>query len=352
MQERLAGVDCMRLFATVAVILLHTTPVSISELENLNSFSPALLINQFSRFAVPFFFSISGYFWGKSIENNRSIFKAWEKSATRLGLLFVAWTVIYATPYTQAFSFPVQSDTAFNFIKQTYWNLLNLSSHPLIFMLEGSKSHLWFLPSLLICLSISSVFVKRNCAPALIIVSILLYITGVLGKSYSSTPYGIDININTRDGPFFGLIFFVTGYYLSRINPSVILMRYGLALLSVGFFAQAFELYILNKNYGVLKIQDYCFSTYLMSIGAAMIGIYSAPPLHIRKVNLARISDLTLGIYLVHFIFIDILIELSSTFPSFASVKNPYFFPMIVILSSSAFTTILNLTNPFKWLVR
>lgn len=144
-------------------------------------------------------------------------------------------------------------------------------------MLEGSKSHLWFLPSLLICLSISSVFVKRNFAPALIIVSILLYITGVLGKSYSSTPYGIDININTRDGPFFGLIFFVTGYYLSRINPSGILMRYGLALLSVGFFAQAFELYILNKNYGVLKIQDYCFSTYLMGIGAAMIGIYSAP---------------------------------------------------------------------------
>lgn len=346
------GVAPMRIAATLAVILIHTMPISFTELEGYSSSSPALLINQFSRFAVPFFFTISGFFWGKSISDKNNIFLVWKKYALRFSLLFISWTVIYSTPYMRIIPLLNQEDTILNLIKQTYWNLSSFATHPLTLILEGSKSHLWFLPSLLICVSISSVFVKNKITPVLYIASILLYVIRVLGKSYSNTPYGIEIDINTRDGPFFGLIFFATGYYLSITCPRRTSPRYGLVVLLTGFIAQAIELNILNIKYDVSKIQDYCFSTYLMGIGAAMICITQKSPTSFRLDRLEFIGKLTLGIYLVHFIFIDAIIEISKKSPEFITLTNPYIFPSIVFISSIVFSLTVNLTKHIKWLVR
>lgn len=346
------GVDYMRIAATFAVILIHTMPISFTGLEHYSSYSPALLINQFSRFAVPFFFTISGFFWGKSITDEKNIFTAWKKSAKRFTILFISWTLIYATPYIKTIHSSHQENSILSFIKQTYWNLFSLANHPLTFIFEGSKSHLWFLPSLLICISISTVFVKNKKTLALYIASVLLYIIGVLANSYSNTPFGIESDLNTRDGPFFGLIFFVSGYYLSRARQPQTLARCGLIFILIGLITQSFELTILNIKYDASKIQDYCFSTFLVGIGAAVFSITQKYPTALRLDSFEFIGKLTLGIYLVHFIFIDIIIELTKESPEFSILTNPYIFPLIVFISSTVFSLTVNMIKPIKWLVR
>ena len=83
-------------------------------------------------------------------------------------------------------------------------------NNPQILIFEGSNSHLWFLNSMIIVFFISSVFLHFKMPKILLALALAFYVVGVLSKSYSTTPIGIDFDFNTRHGPFFGLILLKT----------------------------------------------------------------------------------------------------------------------------------------------
>jgi len=69
--DRIKSVDVIRLLAITAVIVIHTSTfknIPGDLYENL-----FIILNQLSRFAVPFFFVIAGYFWGKKIRSGDSV---------------------------------------------------------------------------------------------------------------------------------------------------------------------------------------------------------------------------------------------------------------------------------------
>ena len=78
--------DSLRLLATVEVIALHVTFTNLPEWV-------AVLIRLQARWAVPFFFIVSGYFFAQRLADPR---RADVRPALyRLIWLFVLWSIIY-----------------------------------------------------------------------------------------------------------------------------------------------------------------------------------------------------------------------------------------------------------------
>jgi len=301
--NRIVSVDVFKLLAITAVIAIHTEPFrgSASGESNLYQYL-GVLINQLSRFAVPFFFVISGYFWGTKIKGSVSVASVSISIAKRICLIFAAWSVIYALPYNISSIF---EHGLLGSITVAYCNLINLSKDPVTLMMQGTKVHLWFLIALLFSLGISSLLVEKEKQNTLIAISVMLYLIGLLARAYSDTPLGIHINFNTRNGPFFGTIFFVSGYFLANRTPEPGWFSKGVTLLGVGWIFHFSELYVLCKLFGTNPYQDYVIGTYLMGIGAAMVSLSNNALF--RNDTLGDVGKLTLGIYGIHFVFVDIL---------------------------------------------
>jgi len=85
--KRIKGVDIGRCLAAFAVVLIHCTPECLLALD--------VLIKQAARFAVPYFFIISGYFFGRKLSEKRvSPVSLCAQSVKRILLIYVAWLVI------------------------------------------------------------------------------------------------------------------------------------------------------------------------------------------------------------------------------------------------------------------
>jgi len=166
--------------------------------------------------------------------------------------------------------------------------------------MQGTKIHLWFMVALLFSVFISAVFIKNKCYVSLAIFSLLLYLFGVLANSYSNTPIGIEISFNTRNGPFFGTLPFASGYFISGTH------RYQMAKIwFIPLIPHFSEIYVLKVFFDTPTNQDYVFGTFFMGLGVAIISLSNHNVL--QNQALANIGKMTLGIYAVHLIYVDLL---------------------------------------------
>ena len=307
--NRIQSIDTIRLIAIFAVIAIHTTPFQQYH-QSSNEFFKVIfvIVNQLSRFAVPFFFVISGYLWGLKIRNGDDPILITTKTSKKLLFIFIVWCIIYILPYDfiSLYRFGILGE-----IKVSYLNLLALFSHPINLIMQGTRGHLWFLIGLLFSLWISSLFIKhKKSTIALLCFSLLLYIIAVLAKAYVNTPIGINLEVNgyvfnMRNGPFFGTIFFVTGYIFSAITITTKWFFYGLLIFTCGCILHLSEVYVLWKYFNTSPLQDFVFGTYFMGIGVAMVSLSNHKVLSINA--LSKLGQVTLGVYLIHLIYVDIL---------------------------------------------
>lgn len=330
--SRIKSVDTIRLLAIISVIAIHTKPFSVSEDSGEIYYYLSIFINQMARFAVPFFFVTSGYFWGVKIRSGADIMSTTKNMVNRISIIFLAWSLIYLIPFNliDAFNYG-----ALGPLKVAYWNLNSLMNNPTNTLFQGTKVHLWFLISLIFSVIICSFFINRKAFIPLTFLSIILYILGVILKSYAESPVGMEIDFNTRNGPFFGLILFYSGYYLSCYRPSEKWLYYGLLVFLVGSVLHFSEIYTLMKLFGTSVMQDFVFGTFFMGIGMSMVALSNHSILHNKY--LSGIGTMTLGIYASHFIFVDLFRPLDKLYNS-AIWEIGYVF---IILILSIFTTYL-----------
>jgi surface polysaccharide O-acyltransferase-like enzyme len=241
---RIESVDIFRLIAIVAVITIHTSPFRGDVVENETYKYLDVIFNQISRFAVPFFFIISGYFWGAKIRSGSDPMSSSIYMAKRILIIFLAWCFIYLLPLNLS---SIYEYGALGPIKVAYWNISNLAQDPVTLLLQGTKVHLWFLIGMLCALMVSTFFVITKKTKLLIVLSISLYLFGVLAKSYANTPIGINIDLNTRNGPFFSTLLFVTGYILSLKNINTKWALYGFLVFCIGSIVHFLEIYTLES---------------------------------------------------------------------------------------------------------
>lgn len=300
--SRVQSIDVVRVGAIFAVVVIHTMPFSDTYIWLGQDINVGYLLNQLARFAVPFFFVISGYFWASKINAGGPIFYSTKKMAKKVSTIFLVWSAIYLLPINlvEAFQYGMLGP-----IKVTYWNVAALFNHPIRTAMEGGKVHLWFLVSLLFCLIFCAILVAKEMEKSLIRLSVVLYAIGLLGKAYADSPIGFRSEFNFRDGPFFGLVFFVTGYKLSQSRERGSWLILGLSLAIFGTLMHFAEIFMLQSLWGTTIIQDYVIGTYFMGVGVALISLSN--PRFLRCDQLSNIAPLVLGIYAIHFIFVDLL---------------------------------------------
>lgn len=338
---RISSIDFIRTLAIFSVILIHTSPFKTYNTELTNYL--AVLINQGARFAVPFFFIVSGYFLGKkicAIVDPNVFFYAFAK---RILLIFVAWSLIYLLVPNNIEAFSSYGVKAF--IQVPYWRWLTIINEPLRTIFQGTKIHLWFLISLLCALLVSLVALKLS-QKMLIAIALLLYLFGLMAGAYAKTPLGMPIDFNTRNGPFFSTIFFVVGLLLAKY-PSFFSLKSAVLLVIGGFLLHMLEVYFLWRLYEINPMsQDYVFGTLPFGVGMAAIAL-SRSKLG-EKTFIARYGVYTLGIYVVHYIYVDLL---SSLGPRFNHIAWDFAFPVIVYGLSLITTIFISNFNFFKKIV-
>lgn len=318
--ERILSIDTVRVIAILAIIAIHTYPFGSGVASEQNtSMYLAILINQLSRFAVPFFFIISGYFWGIKIRKTTNVWSISLPMIQRLLLIFMCWSIIYLIPYNTSGKVFDNLLDKLNLFLQT----------PIKLLFEGTKDHLWFLTALACAVIICSLFVQFKKTKALFVFALLLYVFGVLALAYANTSAGIKINFNTRNGPFFSTLLFFTGYHLSGLIAQKKWFFYGLIIFSIGTALHFSEVFILWKKHETTVIQDYVFSTCFMGLGISLVALSNYHLLQSKK--LSEVGKLTLGIYASHYLFVDLFSAKVKTFHS--GVIDLVFLATVFLLS-------------------
>lgn len=233
----------------------------------------------------------------------------------RILTIFIGWSVIYLCVDVGLHVRDIfrESGSALSLVemaKHVYWYMIDRLSDPVTILFEGTREHLWFLAALVWCVAISAVLIAKGCTKTLIGLATLLYALGLLGKAYAQTPLGIEMPINTRDGPFFGLILFTTGYLLAKHRPKGDAFRSGQIVLLVGIVLHFAEVDYLNRRFGTDLAQDYVVGTYFMGVGAALIALSNRGGL--RSAWSSSIGPYVLGIYAIHQLVVQQLSPLAA----------------------------------------
>lgn len=307
-------------------------------------FGAAAILNQASRFAVPFFFAMSGYFWGSKFTESSSALTQCLKPSRRILLTFSAWSIIYLLPID--FS-DYHNACISNLTKEIYWKILDVTSNPMTLLLHGTKNHLWFLSSLLCSLVITAFFIRIELPRTLAALSVVLFITGLMGKAYAGTSLGFNSYLNFRDGPFFSLIFFTSGYFLQRSPRKIELLSMGLPLAAAGACLHFAEVAHLHEATQAGIGQDYVAGTYFFGMGFALMALNKLSAYKFPL--LANIGPSTFGIFLTHFIFIDLFKPIDHRLSG--QIVWEITQPVLVFLFSLSLTNLLMRSRSTKWLV-
>lgn len=319
--SRTASIDFVRLFAAFGIILIHSEPFRIYP----NGFGRYLFlsINQASRFAVPCFFMLAGYYWGKKIVSGASLSSAFRGYGSRILFVFLFWSVAYwALPDPHHF----QDHAALEVLQEPAAELPLLLNNPVQLLFEGTEVHLWFLPALLSAVALVTVCLQLKLTPtSLLLLGAALYAFGLLAGSYAPTPWGVSVSFNARNGPFFATLPFVLGWWLSHPGKSVS-FSVALSLLFGGLALQLLESFLLWQYYGAPAVgHDYLLGTLPFGVGVALLAL-SRPSLG-RDFALTKYGRYALGIYAIHYLFVDNL-PMADTL--FFSAGGQLLFPVTV----------------------
>jgi surface polysaccharide O-acyltransferase-like enzyme len=297
-QGRIESIDVMRVLAMLAVIQIHSPWYSKV---NVTSLDVATILDQLARFAVPFFFVISGYLWASRASISGDYWPRSVATSKRVLIIFFFWSMIYAVGPSLYVIRQEGIDRLITNIVSVFYPFDSIRF--ITAALEGTKNHLWFLPALAIAVLISGALLARRREATLIVLAISLFLIGLAGTAYSDAPYGFTSRFNFRNGPFFSLIMFVSGYAIHRYGQRIELLSTGVGLAIGGFFFQLVETTWIHQQWGTPLLHDYLVGTYFFGLGMSMIALSNAPYLRVKA--LASIGPLILGVYASHYYFVE-----------------------------------------------
>ncbi len=297
--HRIPSLELGRIIAILAVITIHS---QLFVAYPLYKETPWLgdLINQVSRFAVPYFFLLTGYLLQPKLSLNPiGTALSYIKPLT---IIWLVWSIIYLL---MPFNLMTVMTEGYVAERTLYWDYLALT--PFNSLLEGGLVHLWYLPALAIGVGSIAIIIKTRLQKLLIPLSVILFIYGVLAGSYFNVT-DIPSLFYTRNGPFFSLLMIVLGFEIRRLNISISSLK-AIVILMLGMIIHFIEAYYL-LNWDVdFRIHDYLFGTPIWALGFFFF-LLANPNLGDRK-WVQPVANLTLGIYVSHLLFVIYLTNLA-----------------------------------------
>ncbi|MGM7723256.1 acyltransferase [Metabacillus sp. Hm71] len=290
--DRNYAIDFIKFFAILAVVTIHTVPK--------DSIFGLFVLDNLSRFAVPFFFSTSGYLFGKKMKRDGKTFRYFKRYVLKILKLYVCWVVFYAMYDILILvlsSHDLQSDVM-DYVKN--FTLLNV-----LYYGKGTSGYqLWFLPALIWSITIIYLFFKMKKINILIIVAFVLNIIGLFGQSYAIF---YEFPLNTRDALFIGIFYTTLGFFFAlnlESDVNHLSRKAYLSFVSLFCILQVVEGFILEKVIEA-KNGEYFISTIFLTFS---LFSYILTNKQLGKGRfLTRIGANALGIYAIHVFFIDMI---------------------------------------------
>ncbi|GEA51393.1 fucose 4-O-acetylase [Vibrio inusitatus NBRC 102082] len=297
--QRIPSLELGRIIAILAVITIHS---QLFVDYPLYKDTPWLgdLINQLSRFAVPYFFLLTGYFLQPKL--NQDPVGTALSYIKPIAVVWLVWSAIYLL---MPFNLMTVTTEGYVAERSMYWDYLALT--PLNSLLEGGLVHLWYLPALAMGVGIIAIIIKTHLQKLLLPFAILLFVYGVLAGSYFNVT-DIPSLFYTRNGPFFSLLMITLGFEVRRLNITINSGK-AATILIAGMVMHFIEVYCLLNWDVAFRIHDYLFATPIWALGFFFF-LLANPTLGDKK-WVPPIANLTLGIYVSHLLFIIYLSNLA-----------------------------------------
>lgn len=321
-QHRIASFEFGRIIATIAIIALHSQIFMQAPLFN----DQPLLgmgLNQVSRFAVPLFFIMAGYFIQPRL-TTELIPYLW-RYARPLLIMWVSWSIIYLI---LPFNFHLVATEGYFAERLFYWQ--RLLTTPLNTLFEGGLVHLWYIPGLLSGLTIITVLLRLKLSQLIIPIACVLFLFGLMAGSYAQITE-LSSPIFTRNGPFFSTFMIMLGFEVRRRNISISLKN-SIIMMLVGFC-----LFIGEANYLSLQengsfFHDFLFGTPLWALGIFFI-LLAKPNVGDYKI-IHSLSKDVLGIYLCHLLIVIYYLNIISILNINPIIASLFAVPVVLIIST------------------
>jgi surface polysaccharide O-acyltransferase-like enzyme len=284
-QGKVIYIDCLRIFAAYAVILLHAAAPLLLHMKQGNTiqFMEGNLIDSATRWCVPIFFMISGALLLNSKRDFNLLFFL-KKRFSKVLIPFIAFSVIYF------------------FINN---HDLLLKEFIIKFANNAIAGHLWFFYALIAVYLFSPVliiFVKLSSKQIQLFILFMWFIFCCLIPFINGVIPSLKINFFGPFGIYLG--YFLLGYMLFNQSFSEKL-RYLIYLLGAGGY---FVTYLGTHYFTARQEGNFfpIFYTYnspnvlMMAISIFVFFKYVCNFTEQYNTILSKISSLTFGVYLIH----------------------------------------------------
>ena len=286
---RLQRIDAFRFYSIILILFAHTQYFGGIDLSLPFTKVFSIAIVTLARPTIQFFFILSGFFvGGKIIEAPERAIAVARKYTWKLGIVFLFWCVVYAGANLE------------------YTRLL-VTQNPIRLVFEGTRIHLWYLPSLILTVWLFALWPGNRKGWSFLALGGILFLVGMFGGAYRLTSLGFDINFNTRNGIFFSTVFFGIGAWFSANKPQISkaaaigIYLAGLALFSLECFYlwSQFQLDPIKNDY-VLGSIPYGIGFFLIAqrFEATALDRWSAP-----------LAKYVLGMYVAHMLILELLLK-------------------------------------------
>ena len=206
-QVRNNSVDIFRLVAAILVVAIHTNP--LKNVQGIGFVIHEVLV----KIAVPFFFTVAGFFYLRSLEKGLRVFK---KYLIKTIVVYSLWSIFYFI--IKIIQQVISGEFSFiPFLKSSIFS----------YFLTGSYYHFWFFPALIFSVVIATLFYKMKALKALYVLGLILYLLGCLGCSYYTIALNVPLVSNLIQSSWFevvrriflmGLPFFSLGGILNHFS--------------------------------------------------------------------------------------------------------------------------------------
>ncbi len=312
--NRNSSVDVFRLLAALCVVILHVSFESVPR-------DLATGLRLMSRWAIPFFFMVSGYFLAERYARTGSA--NIQAKTDRLLWLFLVWVVLYAP---------------FVVWHHDLETLFKLTTAP-AFIYFGFYSHLWYLPSLFFG-SLFVTFCMRHAKPLLPVISIISIGMALISGAYNIFDVGFRLDYEVARTwlsiPFLyaGMLLFEKGKPAAWVS---------IALVLGGAASQIFEARWLYQQYNFSAFEhQFLIGTIPFAIG--MTGLAFRSWKFFQHPLLSKWgAEYSLGVYLIHpAVLFTVIAGLQFIFPALArSVIWQTALPLTVMAIALAFLIML-----------
>ena len=303
--------DILRVISMIMVIIIHIANVYCRSygMISTKSYLISLIFNTICRVSVPIFFMISG-----SLLLDRSFNKEkYIKRVLKYIVLIVVWDIIYLV-------------WEYFYLGVTYDKLYML-------IIDPYRAHLWFLYTILVLYAIQPLLKLIMDKSNNVVKIILLTVWIILSLASMINPYV------AKFFTIFSYIgYFIIGKYLYDFIKKYDLRKYNISLVLIMIICFSISIWM---NYSLsIKLNQFYNLFFAYRTPFIMISSFALYVLIIsnyRKDSLNKfitgLSDLSLGVYLIHGIFLDVTVKIFIYSSINSLIGIPVFTVIIFVLS-------------------